>query len=621
MSQHFRIALTLLLLLAVQLGFAHSAAAASRSSLLAPNASVGGNVKRLIQVGQQIPEMECRNAHCSLALSPLHLALTLPGQAALHVTLTNAKFPRNVKRFRDGVEVDDLATRPVLLSGTATLRHADEDGSVKKIPVAVTLFRDSTGHSVSISIPKIRRTGRVSGQSIVSVRAPLKPNYSGGSIAARATQASSIAFKGRSCGTGAANLAAAHAAGTDHSHSPSVAPSTKRDVSIQAFKVVYLSTDFDSQFTTKGNCSSATCNNLILSYVNAASVIYQNQVDLTFEISTQFGPTTQLGSTTKSQTLLENFRNLNNASRSTARGDLYQLYTGKSLDASVIGLAYVGATCNDRRFAAMLVQFVSEALNPTTVAHEMGHSFGADHPTSDEGGIMDPSVKFPLPTTFSQRSLGQMIPFVAANYSRCIGGSSSGATPTPTPTPTPSGEPSGTATPTPGPGTPTVTPVPGTAPTPPTSATATPTKGGNGGGNVGGGVPRTLGLSARISNRGAVSLSTTVSAIEDCTLTLSAAGSEVEADPGTTVISLTPTSLTTSFTATLPLRLKESKGSEIVFFAYRTCGGEVKEVSKFVGIKPSKVAAKLSPTQKRSFKLVSKVAWIRQLVDTLFTSK
>ena len=619
MLQSFRIPVSLLFILAAHLGLSGAGFADSRSSLLAPNASVGGNVSGLIQVGQQIPEMECHNSRCSFAINPLQLALKVPGQAALQVKLTEARFPRNVKRFRDGVEVNDLVSRPVLLSGTATVRHAAEDGRSKVIPVAATLFRDSTGHFITISLPKVRRVGRSSGQRIVSVRAPLNSAYSSGALAARATQASSSAFRGRVCGTEEAGPSSTSSVTSTSSLAPLVAAATKRDVSIQALKVVYLITDFDSQFATKGGCSGATCNNLILSYVNASSVIYQNQLDLAFEISTQFGPTTQLGSTTKSSTLLENFKNLNNASRSSARGDLYQLYTGKDLDSNVIGLAYVGTTCNDRRFAAMLVQYVSEAINPTTVAHEMGHTFGADHPSSDEGGIMDPSVRFPLPTTFSARSLGQMTPFISANYARCIGGSSLGSTPTPTRTPTT--EPSGTATPTPGPGTPTVTPVPGTAPTPPATATATPTRTAGGGNSVGSGVPRTIDLSAKISNRGAVSISASVSALEDCTLTLSAAGNEVTADPGTILASLTPTTLTTNFTATLPLRLKANSGPEIVFFAYRTCGGEVKEVSKFAGIKPSKVAAKLSPTKKRSFKLVSKTAWINQLIAALLVSR
>jgi hypothetical protein len=611
MLQSFRIPVSLLFILAAHLGLSAAGFADSRSSLLAPNASVGGNVTGLIQVGQQIPEMECHNSRCSFAINPLQLALKVPGQAALQVKLTEARFPRNVKRFRDGVEVNDLVSRPVLLSGTATVRHAAEDGRSKVIPVAATLFRDSTGHFITISLPKVRRVGRSSGQSIVSVRAPLNSAYPSGALAARATQASSSAFKGLVCGTEETR--------SNRSLAPLVSSATERAVSIQAFKVVYLITDFDSQFATKGGCSGATCNNLILSYVNASSVIYQNQLDLAFEISTQFGPTTQLGSTTRSTTLLENFKNLNNASRSSARGDLYQLYTGKDLDSNVIGLAYVGTTCSNRRFAAMLVQYVSEAINPSTVAHEIGHTLGADHPSSDEGGIMDPSVRFPLPTTFSTRSVGQMAPFISANYARCIGGSSLGSTPTPTRTPTT--EPSGTATPTPGPGTPTITPVPGTAPTPPAIATATPTRTASGGNSVGSGVPRTIDLSAKISNRGAVSISASVSALEDCTLTLSAAGSEVTADPGTILASLTPTTLTTNFTATLPLRLKANSGPEIIFFAYRTCGGEVKEVSKFAGIKPSKVAAKLSPTKKRSFKLVSKTAWINQLTAALLVSR
>jgi lipopolysaccharide/colanic/teichoic acid biosynthesis glycosyltransferase len=64
----------------------------------------------------------------------------------------------------------------------------------------------------------------------------------------------------------------------------------------------------------------------------------------------------------------------------------------------------------------------------------------------------------------------------------------------------------------------------------------------------------------------------------------------------------------------MPFRVKASSfGPEIFFFARRTCNGTVVEVSKFAGVRPSRVALRLSEQQKRTFRLITKRAWINNL--------
>ena len=158
---------------------------------------------------------------------------------------------------------------------------------------------------------------------------------------------------------------------------------------------MFIGTDFDLQFQTSAACANASsCNNQILSTINGTKVMYQAQFNVTFTVSTQYGPT-NLGTETDSAKALETFRNLNNGGRSAAKIDLFQLHTGRRLKDSVIGLAYVGTTCARRSFADMLVQHLSNTIDILTTAHEAGHTFDANHPSppgTKEGGIMDASL-------------------------------------------------------------------------------------------------------------------------------------------------------------------------------------------------------------------------------------
>jgi hypothetical protein len=581
--------------------------ASNPSTVLAPNSFTVGEWGKLLQLGRLAPEISCDSPTCIIPIRPVRLGVSGSGPISARVVFSTAAFPRNLLRFADGVAVQDQATRPVLLQGYARIRHAGEHGEVVQVPVAGTLFRDSSGHYVSVSLRRMRRGNRSGSQSLVHVRIPMVPGRVGGKIHSRAAQASSFAFGNMSCGQRVSSLKS-----VSPSNSPAQSPVSTAPVTTTNSNAVFVATDFDSQFASSLGCTVSSCNNRILSFVNAASTIYRQQLNLVLSVAAQYGPTASLGGTTNSETLLENFRLLNNSARSGARVDLYQLFTGRDLNQNVVGLAFVGVTCRQKSFAAMLVQNVSDTLNPITLAHETGHTLNADHPATAEGGIMDATARSPFPTTFSTRSLGQMVPYLTANYSRCIGGTA--ANPTPTPTIEPTSTPVSTATPTPGPGTPTATPGPGGTQTPGPTPTRTPGSGAGNGGGVGGGKPRTIALTASLSNTGAFSAQATTTAVDGCTLTISAGSSEVTADPGTTVYEAVPAGIFSKLKAVIPFRVKASrKGPEVVLFARRTCSGEVVEVSRFVGIRPSRVASRLPENQRKAFRVLSRRSWIAEL--------
>jgi uncharacterized repeat protein (TIGR01451 family) len=98
---------------------------------------------------------------------------------------------------------------------------------------------------------------------------------------------------------------------------------------------------------------------------------------------------------------------------------LTHLYTGRNLDTTTVGIAFLGALCSPR-FGAGLSEGRRSALNDSLIAaHEIGHNFGAPH-DGEEGSpceaesedfLMAPSLNGS--DQFSQCSIAEMQPHIA----------------------------------------------------------------------------------------------------------------------------------------------------------------------------------------------------------------
>ncbi len=170
-----------------------------------------------------------------------------------------------------------------------------------------------------------------------------------------------------------------------------------------------------------GNASETQNHNIAVA--NSMVNIYSDELFgsnyLEFKIKGQYVPnsvaTDPFGGdlTTDAPTLLGEFQTWGQAGNFGGVYDVAVVWTARDIAASgsngVIGLAYVGTTCNSFRYQ-ILEDYIG-ASGPalgSLESHETGHNFNASHDASGSAFIMAPSTSTPPATTFSPASISSI---------------------------------------------------------------------------------------------------------------------------------------------------------------------------------------------------------------------
>jgi hypothetical protein len=195
--------------------------------------------------------------------------------------------------------------------------------------------------------------------------------------------------------------------------------------STELAQVVTISTDADPEWYQKyGEQSNA----VIASIINTAEAIYNRQLGLRFRIVKQhvYSDSSPYVSSDAGLLLSSFTRNEQNPfnlgsgpDNFLSEVDLKHLFTGKDIDGSIIGIAYIGVVCAAPSLSFGITQAYMDVADPGIFAHEVAHNFGAGHDSSTREGLMYPAISIPPAEKFSDFSLGEITTHLS-KYGSCI---------------------------------------------------------------------------------------------------------------------------------------------------------------------------------------------------------
>ena len=155
-----------------------------------------------------------------------------------------------------------------------------------------------------------------------------------------------------------------------------------------ASKRLLMSAIMDSAYVGRYS-SKAEAVDALIARANNVDGIFTAELGIEIEVDTVLAdgedgaPT--LSTATKADDLLGSVSRARAASSDLYATGITHLFTGRDLDGNTVGISYVGAMCSQRYGVAL-----SEARSGNTwyesliAAHELGHSFGADHDGTGE---------------------------------------------------------------------------------------------------------------------------------------------------------------------------------------------------------------------------------------------
>lgn len=316
---------------------------------------------------------------------------------------------------RNGVTMEDNSA-PVLLQGRVSLGGGLKVRGRRVMPSAAYIV----GDTFKVSFPGRAKGSRASRQRIYTITMKLDGSLV---IDSKVSSIPRSALRKKGCATSASSSAAAL---SEVGAGAVVVPLGEGDSgSTETARVVTISTDADPEWYALYGAAS---NSQIAGLLYTAEGIYARQFGIRFRLVKQHAyADASPYTTTDPLRLLKSFvanpanpTNLSDSASSFNQDvDLKHLFSGKDVDGSVIGIAYIGVVCSSSALAYGITSHYADAADYAILAHEIGHNFGAGHDSENRGSLMYPSISVPAATAFSDYSLSEVNSHIG-RYGSCL---------------------------------------------------------------------------------------------------------------------------------------------------------------------------------------------------------
>jgi len=147
--------------------------------------------------------------------------------------------------------------------------------------------------------------------------------------------------------------------------------------------VAELACDVDVEFYEDHNSSIPDVEARINVVINLANLQFEAEVSITHALAMILIRTAEPDPYTETDSglLLDQFKDEWNANHTGIVRDAAQLFTGKDLDGTIVGLSYVGSLCGELGYSIVQSDYSGFACSTDLSAHELGHTWGAPHCT------------------------------------------------------------------------------------------------------------------------------------------------------------------------------------------------------------------------------------------------
>src|SRR5205814_1974620 len=115
---------------------------------------------------------------------------------------------------------------------------------------------------------------------------------------------------------------------------------------------------------------------------NQVDGLYRQELGITFKVNYQhtWANSDDPYSATAADQMLYEFTNYWNANMSGQARDVAHMWTNRTMDGNIVGVAWLGTVCADVNHAYGVSLRFADVLKSSISAHEIGHNFGATHP-------------------------------------------------------------------------------------------------------------------------------------------------------------------------------------------------------------------------------------------------